>query len=262
MSFDAYVPCNCYKEGKTRKPPYEDYVTIEEDGVYLDMPSEYQITVEFEEWKRTACSHEDIEVSEHLGSNLGMASFRNLITEVVEKEKYSTLATYLPTFNGGLLPAAFAKKALEELLLLEKEETLEEVVVLKEIVSGAIRGTVNAAHSRYLIYGHTFYFGIEKAGFFIITKLPSEKEASVVFQSKHFMQEKLSKGYYKYTDVRSGKNFKIDHPLDVYRVDSDQQEFKVIIESFPIWDKYQYIIKPLIRLAKASVISGNPIIWT
>jgi len=83
-----------------------------------------------------------------------------------------------------------------------------------------------------------------------------------MFRSNNFIQQTISKDRYKFIDILTRKSFECSVKLHPNQEDAtDEYEFEVRIERVGIADEYEYMIEPLKRLAKASIISGNPIHW-
>jgi len=276
MSYSAFVVCNCYQKGKTEKPPFEEYVKFDDDGLYIDVPDEFwekdedkvfQMESDFETWKNNVCEHDNMDLcSEYLSSHLGMADFRQIVRNNGGKKKYPTLTAFLPTANGGVLPAKFAESTFNELLELEKEQCQEERIILLENSTNELKASVNA--NTYLIFVFTAYnkynYGIDKDGFFILENIKENgKEVSyVVFRSKNFIQRKVSKEEFRFIDKRTNHSFTCAARLHPYEGNSKKDyEFTVKPEEVIIAEAYNYIIEPLKRLTKASMESGNPIHW-
>lgn len=277
MSYSAYVICNCYKDGKTKEPPHREFLRFDEDGLYLDIPNElwekdeekvYQMDADFDEWKRTACEHEEMELAgEYLSIISGMGAFRHIVSELGGKNKFPILTEYLPTANGGILPSEFAQQTLDELLLLENEHTTEEKVVLTEKSTGNLKASVSS--DTYWFFVFTAYnkntYGIDKDGFFILENVKDKDEelSYIMFRSNNFIQQTISKDLYKFIDIPSGESYDCSVKLHPNEEEAtDEYEFEVKIERVGIASEYEYMIKPLKRLAKASILSGNPIQWT
>jgi hypothetical protein len=277
MSYSAYVICNCYKDGKTIEPPHKEFLRFDEDGLYLDIPNElwekdeekvYQMVADFAEWKQTACEHEEMELaSEYLSNISGMGAFRHIVRELGGKAKFPILTEYLPTANGGVLPSEYAQQALDELLLLEKEHTTEEKVVLIEKSTGSLKASVSS--DTYWFFVFTAYnkntYGIDKEGFFILenVKEKGEERSYIMFRSNNFIQQTISQDRYKFIDIPSGESYECTVKLHPDEDEAtDNYEFEVQTERVEIANEYEYMNEPLKRLAKASILSGNPIHWT
>ena len=278
MSYSAFVICNCYKDGKTEDPPYKEFVQFDEDSLNLNIPDKiegkrpkntYQMYGEFDKWIQTACEHKDMELAyEYLSNNSGMSAFRHIIKKLNINGKYSVLAKYLPTANGGILPAQFASQALDELALLEKEPFLEETVVLSEKSTSYVIASVNTdTYWLFVFSGPKYSYGIDKDGFFILEYVEENgKEVSyLVFRSMNFIQQKVSDDNYMFIDIPTGKRF--THSISLYIPNQRNEvgnsyEYEVKITHISVANEYSYMIEPLRRLAEASVDSGNPIHWT
>ncbi len=277
MGYDAFVICNCFKEGKTEEPPYKELVELDDEGVHLEIEDLYKQDEEeyfkrhreFENWKRTACPHEDMElVSEHLSNISGMGAFRSVLNELDGEKRFPILSKYLPVANTGTLPTECASQFLKDLENLEHEQSKEEKAVLKLKLSGERIQSVNADQSNIFMWSayDKQNYGINKDGFFIIEnrKFLWKRLPILAFQSKDFKQVLVGKDKYRFVDNKTNKQFtgmaKI-YPIE----DEDPQEdieFYVDTETMTIGIEYDYMIKPLKKLTMASIESGNPIIWT
>jgi hypothetical protein len=276
MGYSAYVVCNCFQKGKTSNPPYQEYFKFDDDGIYLDIPQKiwkkaeqkaYEMDSEFEEWKNTACEHREMELCyERLANISGMSNFRQIIHKLGGKVKYPILTEYLPTANGGILPANLTEKALLELNTFENEVSTEERVILIENSTKKLKATVNSDEHSIFVFTkfNTHNYGIDKAGFFILENVEEngQEVSYVVFQSKNFRQRKISKDNFRFIDNKTGKSYFCsvslnsddENPTEVY-------EYSVIEKKVSIENEYNYIIEPLKKLIKSSIESGNPIHW-
>lgn len=276
MSYSAFVVCNCYQKGKTTKPPFEEYVKFDEDGLYIDIPDEiwrkdeqsyYRIEDEFEEWKNNACEHKEMELcDEYLSNSLGMDNFKQIIRNLGGEKKYPTLTAHLPIANGGILPVNVASTALKELLELEKEKSIEERITLSEDKTNDLVATVNA--KTYLIFvftaGNKYNYGLDKNGFFILENIEENEEqiSYVVFRSTNFLQITVSKEEFIFVDKLTDNRFFCSVNLHPYDENSKNlYEFSIKKVNAVIADEYNYMIEPLKKLVKASIKSRNPIHW-
>ncbi len=152
-------------------------------------------------------------------------------------------------------------------LLLENEHTTEENVVLTEKSTGNLKASVSS--DTYWFFVFTAYnkntYGIDKDGFFILENVKDKDEelSYIMFRSNNFIQQTISKDLYKFIDIPSGESYDCSVKLHPNEEEAtDEYEFEVKIERVGIASEYEYMIKPLKRLAKASILSGNPIQWT
>jgi len=276
MSYGAYVICNCFQEGKTTEPPHKEFLKFDDEGLCLDIPKKlwkkgtkkvYQMLTDFDEWKRTACKHEEMELAnEYLANITGMGAFRQIVRKLGGKNKFPILTKYLPKANGGILPAEFAQQAFDELLLLENEQTTEEKVVLLEKSTGSLKASVSSdTYFFFLFSKNKNIYGIDKEGFFILEKAKKKGEELfyIMFRSNSFIQQKISKSLYKFIDIPSGESYECSSNIDSNQEETTgDYEFEIKKQNVAIRIEYQYIIEPLKLLSKASILSGNPIHWT
>ncbi|HXB05614.1 MAG TPA: hypothetical protein VNW04_00820 [Puia sp.] len=276
MSYSAFVICNCYKGGKTTEPPYKKYMSIDDEGIYLDIPSElwkknedlcYKMDKEFDEWKRTACEHKDMNAAfEYLSNMSGMAAFRYIVQKLGGKYKFPILAEYLPTANGGILPTESADQLLQELKELENEPAPEELVLLQEMSSGEVKASVSSDNSKIFVYAahNKNSYGIDKDGFFILENMKENYRdvSKITFRSINFLQQTISKNIYKFVDIPTTESYICSAKLHPDQEEAATDfEFIVIKRKYAVADEYQYVIEPLKKLAAASLMTGNPIIW-
>lgn len=274
MSYSAYVVCDCFREGKTTPPPHQKYLRFDEDGLYIDIPDELwseseaaQMESEFNNWKDTACEHDEMDFAfESLCNNYGMVAFRHIIRTYGGQEKFPILSDYLPSANGGVLPSNFAEQALDELLLLEQETSYEEKIILNEKESKDVLASINADTHHFLVYSayNKYAYGIDGEGFFILENKNNKNITSVIFRSNHFIQKHIRSNHYQFIDIASGKYFECNtklYPNEEKNISKHQYEFSVQREKVDIASEYSYIIEPLKRLLKASIITNNPIHW-
>lgn len=276
MSYCGYVICNCYQKGLTPEPPHKEYVKFDEDGLYIDIPTElwvkdeqkaFQMDLDFDKWKHSACEHEDMEFCfENLSNMLGMDSFREALARLGGKEKFPVLSKFLPTANGGILPAEYASEALKEITEFENLKDTENRIILLEKSTNELIATVNT--ETFLFFVFTAYnknnYGIDKDGFFIIENVEENGEIIpyVVFRSKNFIQKYISNEKFSFIDKKTNKSYICSVGLNPYESNpKDDYEFFTKEIQVKVSEEYQFIIEPLKKLAKASIETGNPIHW-
>lgn len=205
--------------------------------------------------------------SERLANISGMAHFKSILSQLGGKKKYPILTTYLPTANGGILPAKFASKLLEELSCLEKDKTLEEKLYLTQLPNNQLIASVNASSHVLFVFTpyNKFHYGISESGFFIIRNEPTHNGTPfpfVMFSSKHFDQHKLNENEYLFIDKESEASFNCVSGIEMDKENNDlTSEFILKKKKVAIITEYNYMIEPLKNLAKASIATGNPIHW-
>ena len=204
--------------------------------------------------------------NERLTNASGMAAFRTICQEIGAL-KLPILNKYLPTSNDGFLPAEFAKKMLEELDILQTMQTKERRIYLQEVNRNEV------VYSTNVNYANTFMFlakeklncGIEKNGFYVSKQykfLKRELEEKI-WQSKSFYQKRDREGQFYFEDKTDGSQLKLNiNLMPLEKNNNDFFEFEIFEKQATLADEYAYIIRPLLRLGKASIETGNPIVWT
>jgi hypothetical protein len=271
MGYDAFVKCNCYRDGKiSSRPPFEKHIKEDEEGIWLDLEwkTHQSEHAEFDSWMRKGpCPHKDMEIaSERLANISGMGAFRIVISELGE-HRFPILFHHLPKSNGGSLPVEFTPKMRKELQSLKKEPSSEKRIVLLEKSTNQRVQSVNASYeSPFAFDGQSNrVYSISHKGLKIVRSkkffgLESNKE---IFLSSHFTQNKISDERYFLTDLISGKSCLSGINLYPDKEANDSSfEFEIKLMTASISEEYDYIITPLLKLAEASLQSGNPIIWT
>ncbi len=274
MGYDAFVICTCYQEGKTTEPPHKEFLRFDQEGLHLDVPSELwdqnkeivlQMHAAFNKWLATACKHKDMrQISQRLANITDMAWFRQIIEILGGSTAYPTLTQYLPNTNCGILPSSAAQQALDELFLLENEQSTEKIITLSEISTNRTIFSINAEDHEVLAYtnynGKKQTYGLSKNGFYIGEH--GQSAYSVMFQSKDFIQKPVSKGYL-FIDIPSGRNFTAVKEIYPYSENPKKDyKFKVKAKRVLVADRYQFLISSLKQLAKVSIASGNPVHWS
>ncbi|MBX7241768.1 MAG: hypothetical protein K1X92_08460 [Bacteroidia bacterium] len=278
MGYGIHVNCNCYKEGRTTEPPHKSYIKFDAEDFYLEIPNEirmkdkeqaYQMDEEFEEWKRTACEHEDMKlINEHLCNLSGMGELHYVVNGIGEGKLLPILKEHLPTSNDGFIPVHLAQALLEELILLEKELEKANRITLIEKSSRDSIAFLEFEPQYFFLFteNNQHVYGIDEGGFCIFEKGEEENKMvyDVVFHSSDFIQKRVSDNLYKFIDNSGGASYECSEKLYPQGEEEagEEYEFEIIIQE-GFWDIYlEYRIGILKEAAKASMISGNPIYWS
>lgn len=272
MGYSGYVVCDCYQKGKTIDPPHKEYVRFDDDGLYIDIPSEiydededlgFNMEQEFFEWRNHACEHEDMEMAdEWLFNACGIGNFYSFLEEQGGNKKFPVLTRYLPKSNDGILPSSEASAALQELLVLESNFTVKERVTLIEIKSGDVLATSSSDEPLFIecAYKHNFY--VDRSGFFIVPNIYGKDRMKFeLFRSVNFVQHSRGIGKYTYTDVSTGSSIECTHCLYPMRGLEPIVDYEFEIRYEPDYDWVHDIINSLKILAEASVKTSNPVHW-
>lgn len=270
MGYDAFVKCNCYKDGNiSSRPPFEEFVREDEEGIWLDLDWETNKEKHeaFDSWKcNNPCGHDEMEISsERLANISGMSAFRTIIAEL-GIERYPILSEHLPTSNGGHLPIEYVDAMKLELENMKLEPSSEKLIVLMELTTNQRIQSTNSKYELPFVFTgfNKLNYKILKKGFKIIRnrKFLGKEFSSEVFISKRFTQKKVADKKYLFTDSSTNKTFTSE--INLYSdkdYNDDFFEFELKETNASIEDEYAYIIEPLLKLIKASLKTGNPIVW-
>jgi hypothetical protein len=274
MGYSAFVMCDCYQTGKTGKPPYEEYVKIEDGYITLQIPESikrenpklaYKMDDQFDEWKQSACQHEDMEcISEYITNIMGMTAFATIIKDRGGEERFPILTNNFLNQSEGYLPTKLLKPLLEELIAFENEKTEEEKVILYDKTTETTIASVNKDKCSIFLFTPCNNYGVAGEGFFILhNKMGGKKEVpTVAFVSEHFIQKKIKEDTYRFIDVPSHIYIDCDTGINFKKeTDFAYKEFVIRREKKGITDEYGYLIESLRKLIHASLETGNPIVW-
>lgn len=264
MGYDARVYCRCFQDGKIPRPYFADFICYDydEDGLTLCLPDDIKKdndkTTKIEndfyyDWLENGCEHRGMYLAnEWVGNISAMSEFRQFVANY--PNIYPILHQYLPTVNGGTVPAHLAKNLLQELTHIQNRKDTSEKIILKEVgKDDCITHThINTQTLFILTSKPTYYFYLGNRGFFI-----GDSQDYLVFESLHFYQEKLGNNQFIFTDIKTGKNFHCHYGI----VDKLKSEFIVSKKQVLISEDFTYIVTPLIKVTKASIETGNPIHW-
>lgn len=273
MGLDAYVPCNCYREGKTKTPPpTQEELCIDEDGIlcpvrYRGIPyeelkddEEFQnISVELYKWKINACEHEDGEYASERVGNWSTARYFTWVVSQFPEGSFPLLIDLIPPANGGSVPVKDAPEILRELAELRKR--LPEIKGFF-LVDG-MNGRVLYDGSDYLDGNFAWIgnqiFGFDKNGLYVLDRETEE----LLFKAKEVMEtvetDADGKKRTLWTDVSDSENRIVVNHDPISKLKNGVGYLKVEIRPMSADDVYA--IEPLERLFKASIETGNPVFW-
>jgi hypothetical protein len=258
VGLDAYVYCRCWQDGLAAPPPVGP-VGFDEDGcLNLLLPWEGNEAAHdaFNTWLMRACLHEQMEqAGEHVSNWAGLRLFQ----QALQAAGWSLPALHagLPNTNGGSMPAAQAARVLEELDSFESRARIEDATVLVDEATGRVLMTYIAAYDGVIILGPGYRAGVDPNGFFV---LDSTADPPVtLFRAVQFGQQVLPGGEVEFTG--GGRKVRVAmSPVGEPKA-APPQRLAVKTQPQSAAD-FGYIMGPLRRLSEASVVTGNPVIWT
>lgn len=267
MGLDAFVYCNCFKEGKTTEPPLDkSLIVIDEEGFYnLNIPESeetFPLYQDLTEWMKICCKHKDMLYAyERVGSWSMVAFFKGILINIGEKH-LPILLNSTPTGNEGIFPAKLATKALVELNYLKRNiRSCTGTFLIDEKRDEELYYHIGSYGSEFFWNGEEkISFGLDEQGFFI----SDDDNKTEVFRSMHFSIKRKSdikssqEIVYEFYDF--DKKIKAEVNNTIGTVDMPA-ELRVVNRKLKVKD-IGFIIQSLKKLMKASIKTGNPIVWT
>ena len=281
MSYGAYVICRCYQDGKTSKPPYQEYVKFDKDGFYLDYPSPnddaseeewdayFEKESEFEQWKENACPHKEMEQAyESIANSMGMGEFRHFIEINGGNQQFPILSKGLPKANGGIMSTEDAQKAFDELQMLKRLNVAMDKIVLREKESQAM--VMIGDYDQpipFAFFDKDKMFFLNNQGFYILERMEENGAENhyVLFHATQFYTlfvEEHKIAFCKYDENNQLEVFYASMGLrDAKQSKGERTDFEVVKETVHGADYWSSVIDSLEIVFKASIETKNPVHW-
>lgn len=274
MGLDAYVPCNCLREGKTTEPPVNRAKLYFDEEGFLEMhypllmrkTKRYQVANIIDIWRESCCQHPNMHYcNEHVGNWSAVRFFQQVVQR--HTERFPSLATIIPATNDGKIDASKAPELLRELDVFCRNVTqFSGIVLLDSKTRETLYHHVEAHEGFICLEGPTgFTTRFDQNGLFVQNN-ETERE---VFRSTHCTQTALpnelatSQDGRQYTitpslltDVISGRECRINFLIGN---DATINEIEITTRNYNEDDFFA--IKPLKSLLNASIEIQNPIYW-
>lgn len=268
MGYDAYVRCNCFKEGKTKPFKYIKYVKDYPEYLELELPEEIKKNAELAEkieddfynWQYSACEHKDMEViSERIANASGMGALRFAIESCGGEKEFPTLATQLPEYNGGFMPVEMNDGFRKDLdAFMEKSYT---VFYFKNYYDNS--RSYESYWSTYVgenidkllcekddtkMYIKNYVFRIERNG-------------KIIFKSSKFNIQRMNDRRFIFSDKKQKVETTFIFDLELFQKRNYQQ---MHVESETVNNSIGFvgIYQTFQNLLDASDKTGNPICWS
>lgn len=273
MGLDAYVQCNCYKEGKAKPfplPDLEKYLGMDGEGVFtlnLEYEGHEEAHQMFVEWKATACEHPNMDyVSERISNWSGYRAFQEALAELGWRH-FPALEAELPALNGGSMSAQSAARALQELALFKEMIRQKTNIFLVNTETGeAIFEYIATYFGIFMWAGdEKLNFGFDKHGFFIAGQHPDSavRPGQIFFQAMRLEQRLIDADEQgrrvEYFNADTEERF-ICRSVAAGTPDAYPRLLHVEERRLSA-DNFDYILKALTAVCQASVATGNPVVW-
>jgi hypothetical protein len=286
MGLDAFVNCNCYKEGKTTEPPVDRKYIYFDDGFYhfkLPGGNDREIFRQFIDWMDTACDHRRFH---YIWTRISNISGLHFFMKMISKYSESSFPALRRAFSDRhATPPEDSLVALDEVKDIEERIQCVRANFLMDKMSGEeLRHSVDGDDFLFYMHGPEYQYGLGDAGFFITESFGED----TCFASRYFSQSVTDEDGNrilemdieknkprKPTDVRfrdfaTGGEYTCRIPLEIMEVRGIEENFwphetypaeLEVIKRNMTKEDIEYIVKPLRSVLEASVLLGNPVYW-
>jgi len=265
MGLDAYVYCNCIKEGKAAELPFDWNFLKFEDGYYfLKREYEEQYAEQFILWQETACEHEDFY---YINTRVANVSGWNLLESILNRlgKRYYP---YLSTMGEKEITPIEAQEALRELNHFCTKMTDLNVDCIVDSQTGQNYRIVLEGEQVDFFYSGTEYtYSLNPTGFCI-----TDSQENVLFRSlsfkqevKHLAESERIKPIVTFTDMDTGKHFVSRSAFERLKNWETREfyypsELKVVRRKLKTSDLI--CTSELRELYKASILNNNSVYWS
>jgi len=289
MSLYAFVNCNCYQSGKTTPfplPDLEQHFGTDDEGFFrllLDESYENEKNI-VEEWMIDACEHEDMEYVSVLIANWGGYSYFKQALEGIGWVYFPTLYAELPQENSGSVTSDKATQILKELNLFRDMASNLTMPFLGNTKNDEVVQKYGAENEGVFLWAgkEKLALGIDPDGFFVANihlnegetlQAPVADKNQTLFRSMRFEQRLMDFNEHgvpqkvEYYDADTENRFVCETPVMIITSDSAgnlQKEFPPVlhVETRPIdATEFAHQLNALETVCKASIETGNPIVW-
>ena len=288
MGLDAFVYCNCYKEGKTKPfplPELEQFFSEDEEG-YRGLHLQYDTHEEshriVDEWMENACEHNHMDyISERIGNWASYRYFQQALADI-GWSFFPTLHEELPNANGGFMTSDKTEIALQELTLFKQLANDRKMPFLIDTTTGEVVYNYVPAYRGVFQWTKPYLMGFDPQGFFIYKSIDESKteaqkrhldESQVVFRAMRFEQRFIENGdndqkpLVEYFNADTEDRFVCHKPVIPWTLDANGQVISykprlLHVETRTVdAEEYRWQVGALERVCKASIETGNPVMW-
>lgn len=196
------------------------------------------------------------QVSERVANWAGLRLFQQAL-RAAGRANFPTLHDVLPNTNDGSVPSEQAALVLAELDLFDTRARAGDETVLVDEATGAAVMTYVAAYDGVSMMGPGYHAGVDPDGFFV--RDPGTEPPVTLFRAARFSQRVLPGDEVEFTAGR--QRVRVAMPPVGARAGEPPERLRVATRPQPTTD-FAYIVGPLRMLCKASVETGNPVMWS
>ncbi|MGG4608734.1 hypothetical protein [Providencia sp. Me31A] len=276
MGLDAFVPCNCFIEGKTTEPPVPREWIMKDDEGYFCLNPEYSNDDSLKDkihlWSEHCCKHSGMKIRQSICNWAGVRAFQQAIRQI-DPTLFPILSTQLPNANGGCIHIEDIKKALSELDLFENYvNSIRSVYLINTDNQQVMYEYIDAYRGR-IITSQRYSLAFNKDGLNIF-ELETER---VRFKGKRIEQQVYFYPQWIYRSLYALNN-KVSSIKKVRWINRDTGEafetpwgLSIDGETYPTGfsveeravspSEYQYITQPLRNIFIVAIEMNNAVFW-
>ena len=255
----ATVRCNCYRSGRTSKPPVPRN-WLDEDGCLLASHKSDETEAKVDTWRKVACEHPDmVYAREYLGSEINLEELVWAICSA-QRASFPILRRHLPDLFCLSASSEIAAAALTELEVVRSLGVLGETTYLVDFsTQEALQPDIPLAFGHFASSNEPrLNMNIENGTFFVRGKL-----LRILFRAKRFRQEPVEPEHrwrdfaVKFVDLDTEKRFRC--PFAFRRRDLSCPTEIGIMKKTRRPAEFDPVLTQLEHIFQASVESGNPV---
>jgi len=264
MGLDAYVQCNCIKEGKVKPPPFDITNIVCKDNVWtLTENADDQTFSDYIEWEENACDHPNFHYIYDRISNTSGSNVLSSALKYIGNDHFPILTSL---WGKPQIPSELSKKAFQELEFLKNKIPNLKGNFLLDFETGEEYCKVFEGEERWFYsHGGRYYYILSDNGFYI-----TGSENNKQFMSKKFVQrvETIASDNdvefkVDFEDIATGRIHKTNKPI-MRCINWNERKFyfpKIIYTINRNLDVRDFSsLKVLKNLFQASIITGNPVV--
>ncbi|MEO3944315.1 hypothetical protein [Gorillibacterium sp. CAU 1737] len=265
MGLDAYVQCNCVKEGKAKVPPFDSsLLEWTEDGMDLSESADDETYHLYLKWREEACEHEDFY---YYYDRVANAWGSNFLIGAMERLGRADFPLFQTMFNASF-PTEQAKEALKQLDHWESRiGELKGIFLLESGSHEEYQKALLGDDRWFYSNGGEYTYRLSNGGFSIVAREGQELFWSSNFEQEVHISEEIdqrNRVRVRFTDKETGKAHETNHPFSrkTWGVEDLHYPTSLHVVERELTSTDFHSLGVLRKLLQASLQTGNPIIWS
>jgi hypothetical protein len=265
MGLDAYVQCNCFRDGKAKNPPFDPKLLTFKNNI-LDISEDVDDDTYYSyiNWIKDACEHTNFEIIQERVSNASGMNFLWSIIDRIGIEQFPNFAAMWKEDYVKCELAQLVKKEIEMIKL--KAKDVKGIFLVDKETNEEYWAVIEGDDNWFYSHGKELNYKLNDSGFYI-TDIKDEQ----LFSSKDFIQDvTVTRNGDKmnidvlFQDALTGETFKSIKAIERC-INWATKDFyyprRLIVKKRNLETSDCYTLLVLERLIEASILTGNPIVW-